>query len=76
MSHSYTEFIDEIDFSQGVPGVGSIANYWQVGAAVGNRGTPVRIWFLNFDRLGVAYNYGNTGQLRGIRFVFRSLYEI
>jgi hypothetical protein len=75
-SLGYTEFIDEIDFSQGVPGVESIANYWQVGVAVGKRDTPVRIWFLNFDRLGVAYNYGNTGQLRGIRFVFRSLYEI
>jgi hypothetical protein len=75
-SLGYTEFIDEIGFDAGVPGIESVSSYWQAGVAVGKRDTPVRVWFLNFDRLGVAYNYGNTGQLRGIRFVFRSLYDI
>lgn len=75
-SLGYTDFIDEIDFSGGVPGVESVASFWQVGLAVGKRETSIRIWFLNFDRLGVAYNYSNTGRFRGIRFVFRSLYEI
>ena len=75
-SIGYTEFIDEIGFDAGIPGIESVSNYWQAGAAIGKRDTPIRIGFLNFDRLGLAYNYGNTGQLRGIRFVFRSLYEI
>lgn len=75
-SLGYTEFIDEVDFNAGLPDIRSISNYWQAGAAIGKRSTPIRIWFLNFERLGLAYNYGNTGQLRGIRFVFRSLYEL
>ena len=37
---------------------------------------PVNIWFLKFDRLGLAYNYSTTGEPPGIKFVFRSLYEL
>jgi hypothetical protein len=33
------------------------------------------LWFLSFDRLGLAYDLSPSGELRGIKFVFRSLYE-
>ena len=54
----------------------SVANYWQIGVSLGRRDKPVNIWRLNFDRLGIAYNYSTTGDLRGIKFVFRSLYDL
>jgi len=73
---TYTDFLDEIDFNTGIGKQESIAKNWQFGLALGKRDEPVRIWFLNFDRLGLAYNYSATGDLRGIKFVFRSLYEL
>ena len=73
---SYTDFLDEIEFKTGVEELDSVANYWQVGLAFGKNREPVRIWFLTFDRLGLAYNYSTTGSLRGIKFVFRSIYDL
>ena len=73
---SYTDFLDEIEFKTGVEELDSIANYWQVGMALGKDRAPIRIWFLKFDRLGLAYNFSTTGDLRGIKFVFRALYDL
>jgi len=72
----YTDFLDEIEFETGIEELDSIANYWQVGFALGKNREPVRLWFLKFDRLGLAYNFSTTGELRGIKFVFRSMYDL
>lgn len=73
---SFTEFLDDIEFRTGVTEFGSVSNYWQVGAALGKRDRPVRIWFLKFDRLGLAYKVSANSDLRGVKFVFRSQYEL
>ena len=73
---TYTDFLDEIEVRTGVEEFDSVANYWQAGIAMGKRDEPVRIWRLSFDRLGLAYNFSTTGELRGIKFVFRSLYDL
>ena len=73
---SYTDFLDEIEFETGVEELDSVANFWQVGIALGRKNEPVRIWFLKFDRLGLAYNFSTSGELRGIKFLFRSLYDL
>jgi hypothetical protein len=73
---AYVDFIDEVEFETGIDELDSVANYWQGGFALGNQDDPINIWFLKFDRLGLAYNYSTTGELRGIKFVFRSLYEL
>ena len=73
---SFTDFLDEIEIRTGIQEFDSVANYWQIGAALGKRDQPVRIWFLSFDRLGLAYKISASSELRGISFVFRSLYEL
>ena len=35
----------------------------------------MHVWFLKFNRLGLAYDISPSGDLRGIKLVFRSLYE-
>ena len=72
---TYTDFLDEIEVRTGIEEFDSVANYWQAGIAMGKRDKPVRMWRLSFDRLGLAYNFSTTGELRGIKFVFRSLYD-
>lgn len=73
---SYVDFIDKVRFQSGIFESDSITNYWQGGIAFGRRDQPLNIWFMQFDRLGLAYNYSASGELRGIKFVFNSLYEL
>lgn len=73
---SYTGFLDEIEVQTALDEFDVVASSWQAGFALGKSDEPVRIWRLSFDRLGLAYNYSDTGDLRGIKFVFRSLYDL
>lgn len=72
---AYTDLLDRIGV-QGQQGqFEEITNYWQVGLAFGKRDEDIRLWFLRFERLGLSYDVSPSGDLRGIKFVFRSLYE-
>ena len=73
---SYTDYLDEVEIGAGTPNLESIGNYWQVGASLGRKNDPIRIWRLEFDRLGLGYNYSTSNDLRGITLFFRSLYEL
>jgi len=72
---SYTVFGDDLVFS-GDPTVNrSISDQWELSVALGRRDSPIRIWFLNFDRLGLGYRTSSNGDLKGITFVFRSMFD-
>jgi hypothetical protein len=73
---TYTNFLDEIEFKTGIEELDAIASFWQVGMALGKRKEPIRLWFLKFDRLGLAYNFSSSGELRGVKFVFASAYDL
>ncbi len=45
------------------------------GIAFGKEDSPVSLWFLHCERLGLAYTISPSGELRGVKFVFRSLYD-
>ena len=72
---SYTEFIDDVDFGD-LRRSRPVARVWEVGAALGRRDKPVRIWRLKFDRLGLGFKYDSTSSARGVRLVFRSMYDL
>ena len=71
----YTDFLDRVEVQGDLDQSVEITNYWQAGVAIGKKDQPLKIWFLTFDRLGLAYDISPSGDLRGIKFVFRSLYE-
>lgn len=73
---SFTDFLDEIEVEAGVDAFDSVANTWQIGAAFGKRNESIQIWFLKFERLGIGYNFSTSGELRGIKLLFNSLYEL
>ena len=72
----FTEFADEFEVQVNRFESDSVANFWQFGLAIGRPDERLKFWRLEFDRLGLAYNYSATGELRGIKFVFRSLYDL
>lgn len=71
----YVDFPNRLEVSSRIGRNADIASYWQAGLAFGKRDERIRLWFLSFDRLGLAYDLSPSGELRGIKFVFRSLYE-
>jgi hypothetical protein len=71
----YTDFLDRMELRSRPGEVTDVANYWQAGFALGKKDTPIRIWFLAFDRLGLAYDISPSGDLRGVKFIFGSLYD-
>ena len=71
----YMDFLNRIEVQSDLDRPVEIANYWQAGIAFGKQDESLQIWFLEFDRLGLAYDISPSGELRGVKFVFRSLYE-
>jgi hypothetical protein len=71
----YTDLLNRIEVQTSRDQFDEITNYWQAGIAFGKQGRRMKFWFLSFDRLGLAYDLSPSGDLRGIKFVFRSLYE-
>ncbi len=71
----YTDFLNRMEVQSRFDQFEEVTNYWQAGVAFGREDRPIKLWFLRFDRLGLAYNISPSGELRGIKFVFRSLYE-
>jgi hypothetical protein len=71
----YTDFLNRMEVRGGVDQPEEITNFWQMGLAFGKEDRPIELWFLRFDRLGLAYDISPSGELRGVKFVFRSIYE-
>jgi hypothetical protein len=46
-----------------------------LGLALGKRDEPTDIWFLKFDRLGLGFRASSNGDLKGITFIARSLFD-
>jgi hypothetical protein len=71
----YTTFEDDLD-----PTIGGISNepitdQWEFGVSIRKKKEPIKIWFLKFDRLGLGYRFSSSGDLKGITFIFRSVFE-
>lgn len=72
---SYTVFGNDLEFTGDPTTNIDITDQWEVGAAIGRRNSPISIWFLNFDRLGLGYRVSSNGELKGVTFVFRSFFD-
>lgn len=72
---AYMRFGNSLEFDSIATDVGDIKDQWEIGAALARRESPIRIWFLNFDRLGLGYRASSDGALKGVTVVFRSLFD-
>jgi hypothetical protein len=74
----YTSFENNLDFILDEAPSGpseAITDQWEFGLSLRKQSSPIKIWFMNFDRLGLAYRFSSSGDLKGISFVFRSMFE-
>jgi len=71
----YTSFENDLDLVLQDGSTLPITDQWEFGLSLRKKEKPIRIWWFNFDRLGLAYRFSSSGDLKGISFVFRSIFE-
>ena len=71
----YTSF--EYDLEQVLEdgSIEPITDQWEFGISFRKEDKPIKILWIKFDRLGLAYRFSSSGDLKGISFVFRSMFE-
>jgi hypothetical protein len=71
----YTWFPADLDIVRRDLTTEAISDQWELGLAVSEVDAPIRVWRFSFDRVGLAYRFSSDGELKGIGFVFRSLFD-
>ena len=73
---AYTYFADEMELVRLGRAEDGIRDQWEIGIGINKEDTPIEVWRLRFDRLGLAYRFSSDGELQGIGLVFDSLFDL
>ncbi|MEX2123099.1 MAG: hypothetical protein WD795_04340 [Woeseia sp.] len=71
----YTWFPADLDIVRRDLTTEEISDQWELGLALSKADAPIKVWRFSFDRIGLAYRFSSDGELKGIGFVFRSLFD-
>ena len=72
---TYTSFEGNLEDLIVDPESEPISDQWEFGVALRKRNDRIKIGWFRFDRLGLAYRFSSSGDLKGIKFVFRSAFD-
>ena len=69
---SFPRFLEDNSFPRIARIPVTIEDEWQIGVAIAKQSGPFKIWFMNFEHLGLSYRFNSNGSFRAITFNFRS----
>lgn len=69
---TYNWFFDQLNFHVDPERAESIRDQWEVGIALAKRDRPIRIWFIDFEHVGLAYRFSSDRNLSAITLNLRS----
>jgi len=69
---TYNYLFDRLNFHIQEDIVESIQDQWEVGVALAKESKPVKIWFMNFEHIGLSYKRSSNGHYKAISVNFRS----
>ncbi len=72
---TYTTFEDNLTSVIDDGSITPISDQWELGMSFRKEEGRIKILFLKFDRLGLAYRFSTSGDFKGISFVFRSTFD-
>ncbi len=72
---SYTRFVNDFEVVLARGQIDRIPDQWEFGFSFGKVEKPLSAWWLEFDRLGLAYRVSSSGDLKGVALVFQSLFD-
>lgn len=71
----YTSFESGLDLQAGTTLVDPISDQWEFGLSLRKEHSPIKIAWFSFDRLGLAYRFSSSGDLKGISLVLQSVFD-
>ena len=71
----YTTFENDLEMVIEDDSIVPITDQWEFGLSFRKEEKRIKIWWFSFDRLGLAYRLSSSGELKGISFVFRSVFD-
>lgn len=71
----YTTFEEGLDQPIGNDSSIQITDEWEFGFSIRKEHERIKIWFMKFNRLGLAYRFSSSGDLEGISFVLRGIFD-
>jgi hypothetical protein len=72
---TYTSYEHELDMKLRDGSPKPITDQWEFGLALRKQDKPIKIGWFSFDRLGLAYSFSSSGELKGVSIVFRSVFD-
>lgn len=72
---TYSYLFDHLEFHVSEDEVVTVRDEWEIGLALARDGGPIRIGFLQFEQLGLAYQWSSNGAYRAITFNLRSPFD-
>jgi len=71
----YTSFENDLEMVLEDESIAPITDQWEFGLSFRKKEKPIKLWVFSFDRLGLAYRFSSSGDLKGISFVFQSVFD-
>ena len=72
---TYTVLENDLDLTIVRGSLAPISDQWEVGFALHKETSPIRAGWFKIDRLGLAYRFSSSGNLKGIGLVLRSAFD-
>jgi hypothetical protein len=69
---TYNYLFDRLNFHIEGDRVESIQDQWEIGIALAKESKPMKIWFMNFEHIGLSYKRSSNGHYRAISLNLRS----
>ena len=71
----YTSFEDDLDLEAETGLADPISDQWEFGLSLHKADSPIKLGWFSFDRLGLAYRFSSSGDLKGISLVLQSMFD-
>ena len=69
---TYNYLFDRLNFHVDEDRVESIGDQWEIGLALSKGSKNIKIWFISFEHVGLAYKWSSNGAYRAISINLRS----
>ena len=69
---TYNYLFDRLNFHVDENRVESIGDQWEIGLALSKGSKNIKIWFISFEHIGLAYKWSSNGAYRAISINLRS----
>lgn len=69
---TYNYLFDRLNFHVDEERVESISDQWELGLALGKGNKGIKIWFMTFEHVGLAYQWSSNGKFKAIAINLRS----